>query len=428
MNPRSRPRGTLFQALRRTYFGSALLALLIAALALATVAFFTLRAQHTANLALVARTIAYSSEAAVMFADAATAREILQQIGQREHLVEARILLPDGSELARYERQGAALENFSALIGRLVVPERITAEIAAEQKVLGQVALRGSGSVFAGFFLKAVAAGMVGLALALFTARDLARRLEQKLVAELDALSSLAHAARMNKDFARRLPHFEVAEFDELGKDFNALFDEIQARNEELVARQASLEEANASLSHLALHDSLTGLANRAYFGERLEQAVAEARRNGSQVGVLYLDNDRFKEINDSHGHAAGDSLLVEIARRLRAAVRDSDLVARLGGDEFAVLLTPLRGLEDASRVAEKILATVATPVALRPGVEALPGLSIGIAAYPQHASGGETLMRAADHAMYLAKRNGRGHYRIAPAEAAGRANSGESS
>lgn len=412
---RQTPRATLFEALHRTYFGSMLLALLIAALALAAVAFFTLRAQHAANLALVARTIAYSSEAATMFADATTATEILQQIGKAEQLVEARILLPDGQELARYQQLGAALENLSAFIGQLAEPRRFTADIAMGDKVLGQVVVRGNGSIFAAFFLKAVAVGLLGLAAALFSARHRARRLERKLATEMEALSSIARAARTQGDFARRMPQFGVVEFDELGKDFNALFDELEARNAELVARQASLEQANASLSHMALHDTLTGLANRAYFHECLDEAVAKARRHGTRLGVLYVNNDRFKEINDTYGHAAGDTLLVEVARRLRAAVRESDLVARLGGDEFAVLLTPLHGEEDACRVAEKILAAVATPITLGPGVDAVPGLSIGIALWPQHAGQGEALLRAADNAMYLAKRNGRGQYRVAP-------------
>ncbi len=407
------PRTTLLAALHRTHFRSTTLALAVAGGLLVVITFVTLRTQVNENLSLVARTIAYASEAAVMFADAATAQEILTQIAEREHLAEAVIVTADGGSLARHERppEGTA-DLLGRALGRLIFPEQTVTEIHREQRVLGRVMLRGEGTVFAGFFLRAVIAGLISFGVAVIAARRLAMKMERRIVAQLDALASLAHAANLNKDFERLLPAFNVVEFDQLGKDFNALLGEIQARNAELLARQSNLEQANASLSHLALHDSLTGLANRLFYNDRLEHALADARLTGSRIGVIYLDCDYFKEINDRLGHAAGDELLVDLGRRIRGAIRDSDLVARIGGDEFSVLLASLRDTADAIRVAGKIINAMKEPILLK-DEHIVPTVSIGIAIFPDHGQNAGSLLLAADHAMYQAKHSGRNCYRI---------------
>ena len=165
-------------------------------------------------------------------------------------------------------------------------------------------------------------------------------------------------------------------------------------------------------LTHLAHFDVLTGLPNRASFGERLTEALAYARTNGWTTGVMFIDLDRFKDVNDTLGHAEGDKLLKQAADRLIHAVRRGDTVARLGGDEFAVVLTNLGAGEDAEIVARKIVASLSEPFQLA-GTEACVSASIGISLSPGDALDEDTLVRSADAAMYAAKKAGRNGYRF---------------
>lgn len=167
----------------------------------------------------------------------------------------------------------------------------------------------------------------------------------------------------------------------------------------------AALHQASARLlqaKHDATHDVLTGLANRAMFHDFLERQLALAQRNAGQLAVLYLDLDNFKTINDTHGHAAGDELLIAASRRLREQLRKSDMAARLGGDEFAVVLTD-SGPADSARVVGKLDAVMAQPYLIQ-GLELQAAASIGAAMFPHSATGMAALLEQADQAMYQAK------------------------
>jgi diguanylate cyclase (GGDEF)-like protein/PAS domain S-box-containing protein len=172
------------------------------------------------------------------------------------------------------------------------------------------------------------------------------------------------------------------------------------------------------ALEYQALHDALTGLPNRSLFGDRLRQALLGARRNQKMFGVLLLDLDRFKEINDALGHDRGDSLLQEVTARLRGVLRATDTIARLGGDEFAVLTTDAKMPEDVVAAARKILASLQGPFAIADQLVET-GASIGIAMYPVHGDDPSTLLRRADVAMYVAKRSGGGYAVYAPEQEA---------
>jgi len=165
----------------------------------------------------------------------------------------------------------------------------------------------------------------------------------------------------------------------------------------------AELEVSRAALKQEASHDSLTGLANRRLFYDRLQQAIHHARRYNSKVGVLFIDLDRFKEINDTHGHHVGDAVLTEVAQRLSRSVREADSIARLGGDEFVVLLDNVGGREDCLAAAINIERTLAEDSSFY-GMPVDITASIGQALFPEDGDNEDALIRAADAAMYRIK------------------------
>lgn len=170
--------------------------------------------------------------------------------------------------------------------------------------------------------------------------------------------------------------------------------------------------EAEHQLQHMALHDALTTLPNRNMLQEQLKACLSIAQREQGHMAMMFIDLDRFKKINDTLGHHVGDSVLVEISRRLRAAMRASDIVARLGGDEFVVLLPRIQAQADGELVAAKVMEVFNAPVQVG-GHELRVTPSIGLALYPQHGSDPVTLMRHADLAMYQAKSDGRNRIQI---------------
>jgi diguanylate cyclase (GGDEF)-like protein/PAS domain S-box-containing protein len=176
-------------------------------------------------------------------------------------------------------------------------------------------------------------------------------------------------------------------------------------------------KEAEQHLTFFANHDTLTGLPNRAMFGQRLAQALARAQRVARMIAVLFVDLDRFKVINDTLGHDAGDSLLQQVATRLRACLREGDTIARQGGDEFVVLLEDIAETTQASGVAQKILETVAEPYVLA-GQEFSVTASVGISIYPEDAGDVQALLKNADIAMYRAKDSGKNNYQFYSAQA----------
>ncbi|MFC7410980.1 diguanylate cyclase domain-containing protein [Hydrogenophaga atypica] len=220
-------------------------------------------------------------------------------------------------------------------------------------------------------------------------------------------INAISHAARM---VASGLPAgaLPVERRDEIG-DLARAFRDMRLQIGEQISE---LRDNQDELEHLAQHDPLTGLANRRKFQERLDHALAQARRVPQTVSVLFIDLDRFKPINDHHGHDVGDVVLQTVARRLKGVLREVDTVARIGGDEFVALLGAPATQEQLEAIARKLLTLVSEPMVVDK-LQLDLGCSIGIASYPDHASTATDLLAAADHAMYQAKTAGRNTFRF---------------
>ena len=187
--------------------------------------------------------------------------------------------------------------------------------------------------------------------------------------------------------------------------------DQMLRLEEVITTRTRGLEAANQQLRHLATHDPLTGLPNRVLLDDRLHQAIAHADRDMRAFAVLVCDLDRFKLINDSLGHRAGDELLQEVGRRLSTVVRTADTVARFGGDEFVLIGTSIADADDAAGLASRVMEVLQAPVRIA-GIDIHTSPSIGIAMYPDDGTTTQALLARADAAMYSAKQNGRGNFR----------------
>lgn len=196
------------------------------------------------------------------------------------------------------------------------------------------------------------------------------------------------------------------AEAKEMAKAFATQIGVVLKR----LTLEQQLEQSNHKLTRLASYDSLTGLPNRLLFADRLEQSFAQSRRSGDIIGLLYMDLDGFKDINDSLGHNIGDALLKAVAARLSTHLREEDTIARLGGDEFAIILSSLSHAQDAASIAQKILDCLGASFEVH-GQDLHIGASIGISLYPENGHTVEDLLRYADTAMYQAKRSGKNRF-----------------
>lgn len=259
--------------------------------------------------------------------------------------------------------------------------------------------------------------------ISLFVVRDILRRRNSALIMETNLLiffvgaEAVIHFIRMMTLMMAQTPINSFLQSQNQPDRFFFMLLFIVGLARLLILVTLVSARLQDELNQLATQDHLTQLPNRRWLLERLKHGIEVDRRGGKQLALLMLDLDRFKAVNDSLGHAAGDELLQQVAARIQSRLREVDMVARLGGDEFIVLLEDIAHPKDAARVAEEIVADLSRPFQLTRGSEAGPvqyhevqiGASIGISLYPQHGSNPELLIEQADTAMYEAKQAGRG-------------------
>ncbi|QXB53976.1 diguanylate cyclase [Aeromonas sp. FDAARGOS 1415] len=390
------PRLTLRQSLGRTHMMISLTAVCMAGLFLTITALLALRLYADHNLELVARAISYTSEAAVVFDDEEAAKDALETITSREDIASASIVLPDGQVLASWRR--AITTPWTTLeqhLARLILPGPVEVAMVRESREIARVHLVGHGQYLLRFLLQTLLATLVCLLLSILGALHVARRMQRSITTPLKALAEVAYSVSRQRALKQRVPAANIAELHALGEDFNTLLDELEAW-------QAHQKRENASLLHRATHDALTGLPNRALFEARLGQAI---QGDQERFALLYLDCDRFKQINDTLGHGVGDEVLIALARRVQHQLRPMDLVCRLGGDEFVILLAPIWDEREVHEVMGRIQQGMSTPVVLSDGRHLGVGISIGAALYPEQGETAEALLQFADDAMYQAKR-----------------------
>jgi diguanylate cyclase (GGDEF)-like protein len=351
------------------------------------------------NLQLIANLAAYVTEPAIVFRDREAVRVAIQPLADRNGV---RAIVVTGDRgfhvVAHRSARNRKLAHSKDRFATDLWPTPALVTIRHDGRVIGEVRVYAGFGGLSGYLVFGLGCAIVGLAIAIGVTHVMAIKLQRRVLEPLHAIATIAHRVRIERALHLRAPPAAIEEIDILGRDFNALLEELESWQEHL-------RSENESLTHLAMHDPLTGLANRALFEARLGSAMRVAGSSGATLGLLYLDADGFKAINDHHGHAAGDLLLTEFAARIRRRLRHGDLAARVGGDEFAIIMAPPAGRVQANTLAGDIAAAMTEPVVLPDGAAVVLAASVGIAVFPYDGIEPATLLIAADAAMYAHKR-----------------------
>jgi diguanylate cyclase (GGDEF)-like protein len=370
-----------------------------------------------ASLRAQGRIVAENSAAAVAFRDARNAEAILGALRLTPEVEEGALRTSDGNILARYVRSPepeagmpplapAEAQHVGWLHATLDVP------IRANSEVIGAVHIRAS---LSGMYLRmlariavtwAIAAVAIGVALVLLA------RLRRIITAPLARLIAVMEDISRTRDYRKRAPVEGRDETSLLARRFNEVLSVVERHQQELDHELTVRRRTEEQLHRLANFDAVTSLPNRHYFNQFLRNAVARTYRGQHSIGLMFVDVDHFKVINDTLGHDAGDRLLEEVARRLTAALRPSDAVCRFGGDEYAIVFDAPSNRDDARNIAERVIASIRAPILIDER-EIYLTASAGIALCPENANETQSLLRQADTAMYHAKEAGRNTYRF---------------
>ena len=396
------PLPALRQLLAQVHLRLILFAVTLAAASLLVSGTLVIRNYAQKNLDLLASAVSYTVEPAIVFGDREAVREGMVSVAGTSAVDRVEVVDPAGQLVASWHSpQTGVYAGLTQLTNRLLWSRPSLRPVQHAGQVIGQVRVYGNSEGILRYTLSGAIIALACLGLTVVATRILASRLDQEVIAPLSELAQVSHSVRSERAFHRRLPPSGIAEIDMFGRDFNALLAELEGWHH-------GLTRENAELSRRATSDALTGLGNRVLFEQTLDQAIAASVKSGISFAVLYLDADNFKQINDAHGHDAGDAALVAVAERLRVALRKGDQAYRLGGDEFAVLLPALHNPHVIDGVRQRIELAMAEPYTLPNGQTARTRLSIGVAIYPDHGLAPHELLRRADTEMYRDKQTHR--------------------
>lgn len=417
----TRPVRSVARLVRLGQWRSAGVALACAGLFMSAASLYSLQQYARHALTMAAHSLAFAGEPAIRFRDLEALRELAEQLAEREQLASVTVLDARGQRLLRVERAGqGAFDALARRVAELFMPQAVTAPVAGGglgTGELGEVQLRSDGRVLLGDLGLLLLALLGCVAVTALVVLAVSRHLTALIVQPLRAMVELTRAVRTSRSFDRRAQATPVQELNALADDFNALLAELQRQQRRVAARHNDLRRSNESLRHASLHDALTGLPNRSHLFEHLASVFERCQRQGGQAAVLFIDVDRFKQVNDTLGHAVGDALLVELAQRLKSAVRESDFVARHGGDEFLAVLFPVGDESEVRLCVDRLRAALAQPLRLDSGQTLPLSVSIGTALFPAQGASVDELVRAADVAMYRDKLRAQGRQPLAAAQ-----------
>lgn len=389
-------RPTFKRALRRISMISVVVTMTLIWLLLSVASVLTLKQYAQKNLELTAATMTHSLEAALVFADDAAATETLAALGQQGQFSAADVRDKNENVIAswRYNAQETD-DKLSGYISQWLFPLPVAQPVWHNGEIIGEVRITARDSLISHFLWLSLAVLTGSILLASGIAILLTRHLHNGVVVALQNITDVVHDVRTNRNFSRRVSEERIEEFHRFAQDFNSLLDEMEEW-------QLRLQARNAQLLRTALYDPLTGLANRAAFRSTINALMNDDAARSSSA-LLFLDGDNFKFVNDTWGHAAGDRVLIEVAKRLAEFGGNRHQPYRLGGDEFAMVLYGVHSEYEVQRICAALAQEFNRPFDLHNGHLTSMTLSMGYALTWEHASA-EKLQELADRNMYLAK------------------------
>ena len=337
-----------------------------------------------------------SLEATLVFNDTAAAHEALATLGKQGQFSSAILLDRHDNPFAAWSMEpDVQADPLSQLVSQWLFPQPIRQRVWHNNLPIGELRLTARDSLISHFLWTSLAVLTGCILFASLVALAITRTLHNGVVTALQNITEVVHDVRTNRNFSRRVPEERIDEFHRFGQDFNSLLDEMEEW-------QRKLQAKNAQLLRTAMHDPLTGLANRAAFRTRISALMSDASSRAN-TALLFLDCDDFKLINDTWGHAAGDDVLIEVARRMVEFSGGRHQPYRLGGDEFAIILYGVHSEYEVLRLCAALTQQFSPSYDLPNALSTRMSLSIGFALSWQHHSV-EALLDQADRNMYLVK------------------------
>lgn len=392
----STPRPTFKRTLRRISMISVVITMTFIWVLLCFASVVTLKQYAQKNLELTGATMSHSLEASLVFNDSVAANETLSTLGKQGQFAAAEVLNVHNKRFAYWSWDPEDnTDTLGTLVSRWLFPVPVSQPIMHNGNPVGEIRLTARDSLISHFIWLSFAVLTGCILLASAVALALTRSLHNGVVAALQNITDVVHDVRTNRNFSRRVTEGQIEEFHHFGEDFNSLLDEMEEW-------QLKLQAKNAQLLRTAMHDPLTGLANRAAFRNSIA-ALMEDSAAKTHSALLFLDGDNFKNINDTWGHAAGDSVLIEVASRMVEFGNKRHQSYRLGGDEFAMVLHGVHSEREVRHICAALSQQFIRPFDLHNGHTATMSLSIGFALAWENASL-EALLEQADRNMYQVK------------------------